>query len=509
MKLSTVTTLKNRSASLSKDGKMSNAFAEAKNGVLRAVKRPCLVATFSALEGGAGSGQGLFAYSTPEGEQTLVGIQNDVLNNSPTPVTTTLRFTVQPVDWKIATAMSPSVVVTAYDSFGNVMTSFTGAVTISFSANPNGGTLSGTLSVNAVSGVATFSNLKIDRVGGGYKLSATGTRLKSATSRVFKIISNLSFTVQPSGGQPNVTLDPVEVSIVDASSGTISGYTGDVTVALASGPGTLSGTLTVSAVNGVASFANLEIDTNGTYTLVASASNGGLANVTSNSFVIAVVMVFTTQPANTTPGATMADVVVTVRDGAGSTITTFTGNVTVAILNNPSGGVLSGTLTVAAVSGVATFSTLSINIAGTGYTLQATSTGIANVTSAAFNIITGSVTAINLDSNQIFGYSDSLNLLDGTGSPPTVISTTGGSILPATFGGKTIGALAYNPNTGITSFVINDNVNQLFFLTIDINGSGPIPSASGYFDQQGGKTAWGWFLGAAIPSAGTFSVEIL
>ena len=173
MRLPLTTTLKNRGSTTVKDGRMLNAYAENRNGVLRACKRPSTVATFEALQGGAGSGQGLFAYSQPDGSQTLVGIQNDVLNNSPTPQATTLRFSVQPSDWKVATAMSPSVTVTAYDSFGNIKTSFTGTVTISFAANPNSGTLSGTLSVAAVAGVATFSNLKIDKVGGGYKLQAT------------------------------------------------------------------------------------------------------------------------------------------------------------------------------------------------------------------------------------------------------------------------------------------------------------------------------------------------
>ena len=47
---------------------------------------------------------------------------------------------------------------------------------------------------------------------------------------------------------------------------------------------------------------------------------------------------------------------------------------TLSLGNNPGGGTLSGTLTVAAVNGVATFNNLSINAAGSGYTLVATDT---------------------------------------------------------------------------------------------------------------------------------------
>jgi hypothetical protein len=45
---------------------------------------------------------------------------------------------------------------------------------------------------------------------------------------------------------------------------------------------------------------------------------------------------------------------VTARDLQGNTATDFVGDVTVAIEDNPSGGTLSGTTTLAAVAGVAT-----------------------------------------------------------------------------------------------------------------------------------------------------------
>src|SRR5207245_6880328 len=102
-------------------------------------------------------------------------------------------------------------------------------------------------------------------------------------------------------------------------------------------------------------------------------------------------LVFSVQPSNTTAGAAMTPAVqVTARDGQGNTATGFTGNVTVAIGTNPGGGTLSGTATVAAVSGVATFSGLSINKAGTGYTLVASSGGLTDPTSTAINITEGS-----------------------------------------------------------------------------------------------------------------------
>src|SRR5207245_998796 len=66
--------------------------------------------------------------------------------------------------------------------------------------------------------------------------------------------------------------------------------------------------------------------------------------------------------------------------------------ITVAIGTNPSSGTLAGTLTHAAVAGVATFSGLGIDKVGTGYTL--TATGAGSTTSAAFNITAGTATQL-------------------------------------------------------------------------------------------------------------------
>src|SRR5207249_2562672 len=98
-------------------------------------------------------------------------------------------------------------------------------------------------------------------------------------------------------------------------------------------------------------------------------------------------VVFTVQPSNAAAGAMNTPAVqVAVEDAQGNTVTTATTSITVAIGTNPASGILAGTKAVAAVSGVATFSNLSIDKAGTGYTLIASATGLAGATSSAFNI---------------------------------------------------------------------------------------------------------------------------
>jgi hypothetical protein len=98
-------------------------------------------------------------------------------------------------------------------------------------------------------------------------------------------------------------------------------------------------------------------------------------------------LTFFVQPRNTTRGATISPALkVQIRDQFGNRVTSATDDVTIAIGRNPSSGTLAGTTTVAAVRGLATFSTLSIDKAGTGYTLVVSSGSLTRATSRRFNI---------------------------------------------------------------------------------------------------------------------------
>jgi outer membrane protein assembly factor BamB len=103
-------------------------------------------------------------------------------------------------------------------------------------------------------------------------------------------------------------------------------------------------------------------------------------------------LAFVQGPSSTAAGATMSPAVtVAVEDASGNIETSDNATkVSLAIGTNPAGGTLSGGSAVTVASGVATFSGLSINNAGTGYTLTAASTpSYTAATSAAFNITNG------------------------------------------------------------------------------------------------------------------------
>lgn len=99
--------------------------------------------------------------------------------------------------------------------------------------------------------------------------------------------------------------------------------------------------------------------------------------------------VFTAQPKTTLPLMTLPPVQVTVTDAFGNPVTSFADSVTIAIGNNGGTlmpGTLSGTKTIAAVNGVATFSNLSIDQLGNGYTLIVTAKRTTGAESAPFDI---------------------------------------------------------------------------------------------------------------------------
>jgi outer membrane protein assembly factor BamB len=107
-------------------------------------------------------------------------------------------------------------------------------------------------------------------------------------------------------------------------------------------------------------------------------------------------LAFVRGPSNTAAGATITPAVtVAVEDANGNIEASDNATqVSLAIGTNPAGGTLSGGAAVTVASGIATFSGLSINAAGTGYTLTASSTpSYTAATSAAFNITTGTSAA--------------------------------------------------------------------------------------------------------------------
>ncbi|HMD39088.1 MAG TPA: Ig-like domain repeat protein [Candidatus Acidoferrum sp.] len=299
-----------------------------------------------------------------------------------------------PSSTPVGVAIAPPVQVAVEDVNGNIVTSATNSIAIA--PGPGTATLGGTLTVAAVKGIATFSNLTVSAAGTGDTLIASSGTLSAATSAAFNVTipaAKLAFTTQPSSTNTGASIVPaVAVTIEDANGNVVTGATNTVTIAIGANPGggTLGGVLTASPVSGIATFSNLTISAAGNgYTLTAAAT-GGLTGSTSAAFNIASTptqLKFIAQPSNTVASKSISPAVqVAIEDVNGSVVAGATTPITIAIGTNPAAGTLGGTATVTPVLGIATFSNLSIGAAGNGYTLTASATALTQVTSAAFNV---------------------------------------------------------------------------------------------------------------------------
>ena len=343
------------------------------------------VATFSGLViDTAGS------YTLKATDGSLTSATSNSLTISPA-AASKLVFGQQPTNATAGVAISPAVTVKVEDAYGNVVTSNSSTMTLTLSSGKFASG-SSTATATVSSGVATFSGLVIDTAG-SYTLAASDGSLTGATSNSLTIspaaASKLVFGQQPTNATAGVAISPaVTVKVEDAYGNVVTSNSSTVTLTLSSGTfASGSSTATATASKGVATFSGLKIDTAGSYTLAAS--DGSLTGATSNSLAIspaaASKLVFGQQPTNATAGVAISPAVtVEVEDAYGNVVTSNSSTVTLKL---SSGTFASGSSTATATvsSGVATFSGLVIDTAGS-YTLKATDGSLTSATSNSFTI---------------------------------------------------------------------------------------------------------------------------
>ncbi|MGA7728332.1 MAG: CARDB domain-containing protein, partial [Dehalococcoidales bacterium] len=233
-----------------------------------------------------------------------------------------------------------------------------------------------------------FSGLNISLAGTGYTLTATSSGLATAKSNAFNVVAGALDHITVSPSNPSVAVSGTQTYTAqgyDSLNNTISGltYTWSCTNATA---GTINSGGVFTSGTAAGSYGNVIQAVSGGKTGTASATVTG---------AVAAKLAFTTQPGASDTAGTIFSTqpVVTVEDANGSPVTTSGGSITLAITSGTgtSGAALCGAATVNAVNGVATFSGLNISLAGTGYTLTATSSGLTTATSSAFSIAAGAL----------------------------------------------------------------------------------------------------------------------
>ena len=241
--------------------------------------------------------------------------------------------------------------------------------------------------------------------------------------------SQLGVKVQPSGAasQTALTTQPV-IEIRDAAGNLVSTSSVLVTAALASGGGTLSGTLTALAPNGVAAFSSLAIGgLVGDRTLTFSAP--GLASVTSTPFGLAAgaarTLLVRTQPvAGTAYAVFKTPAAIEGRDADGN-LATPGQPITASIASG--GGTLGGTASLVAQNGVATFNDLMIAGTAGPRTLAFSTSGLASVTTATFDVGAAPPAVLAMTPASV-----ALAALTDRTTTPVVVQVTNTGIFPLT-----------------------------------------------------------------------------
>lgn len=186
---------------------------------------------------------------------------------------------------------------------------YQGRVTAEIFSGPHRDALAGTTTVQAVKGVAVFSDLTLTRTGAGYRLNFRAETVPGGVDLPDQTVGPVAVTAgaasgitlldQPGRSAPGATVFPFpRVAVSDAFGNVVTDTQTQLTVALENNPGnaTLDGTLTRSTSGGIAVFDDLRVSRPGEgYTLRFTSD---LGSVISRPFdVVAPTLVYTDPPA--------------------------------------------------------------------------------------------------------------------------------------------------------------------------------------------------------------------
>ncbi|HKV72150.1 MAG TPA: Ig-like domain-containing protein [Gemmatimonadales bacterium] len=185
-----------------------------------------------------------------------------------------LAFSAAPPDSIPMDRVYPSAIqVEVRDSNNHVATGSRIAVTLSIAAQPGPGTLAGTVTVNAVSGIATFSGISLGGKSGSYRLSASSAGVRPDTSAAFpalpgKLVSLM--VAAPPAATAGVSF-PVQVSGFDAYGNPTTNTSGQVHIAASSiFGGRTDRPDSALLTGGAATFDSVVLDGPGRFTVTAT-----------------------------------------------------------------------------------------------------------------------------------------------------------------------------------------------------------------------------------------------
>ncbi len=175
---------------------------------------------------------------------------------------------------------------------GDQVRSVTQATTVQLSVFSGSGTLSGTLTgtIAAGSNTATLSGLTYSVAEQNVKVQVARTAgdvLSSAVSAAFTVLpraTSLSMSTVQANAFVGVPLASISVSAMRADLSVDANYPGPITMSKVSGPGNVTGTLSLTPVNGVVSFSDIGFSAAGTYVIAVNGAN--VSGATSSNIVV-------------------------------------------------------------------------------------------------------------------------------------------------------------------------------------------------------------------------------
>lgn len=262
---------------------------------------------------------------------------------------------------------------------------------------------------------------------------------------------SLIFTQQPTDANKDSSLTPsVRVQVVDQFGNEVENSGVSISVALTSGTGTLSGTLSDNTNSlGISDFPDLSIDLIGTKRLTASAT--GVSSTISDEFEIVNAGTLVSFRVERSPSGNISsktagqsfNTVITAIDGTGATVTTFSG--TVVITSNCTLESGQGT-TASFTSGVLSEHSVSVSNVGNCSITATNSAGSETGTSNTFNVSAGAPS----EATSIITASPTVILNNGTSTSTVTVDvkdefgnnvTTGGASVSLTITPTALGSL--------------------------------------------------------------------
>ena len=218
-------------------------------------------------------------------------------------------FIQQPTNRVAGSTITPPVTVQIFDTADNPVNA-TFAVTVTLGNNLSGATLSGTKTVSAVNGLATFNDLSIDKAG-SYRLTASGQIFSAAStmSNQFTITAPTSSAIAATAGSgQSATINSsfataLQATVTDATGNPVSGVNVTFTAPASGASGQFANNTTTTTAttnaSGVATASSFTANgTAGTYTVAASINSGSTVFSLNNLKANQVISVTTHAPAS-------------------------------------------------------------------------------------------------------------------------------------------------------------------------------------------------------------------